>query len=84
MTLNRAGQVVIASLSQLDGKVVSFDDQLFGAMLHTAQQGSVVLIVEDDADLLRITSFADEEPILVLLEAGYFSRKYGTVASHHE
>lgn len=71
------GRPVFESLSELDGKIIAWDEKCFSSLMMVGQQGKVVFVAESPEDLINIGhQVADVGPSMCLIERRFFEANF--------
>lgn len=69
------GKPVFESLSELDGKIMAWDEAVFASLLAIGQKGDVVWVADEPGDLSRIGESLTS-PSICLMEMKFFEEMF--------
>jgi hypothetical protein len=71
------GKPVFESLSELDGKIIAWDEKVFSSLMVVGQHGRLVFVASSPEDLVRIGSQISETgPAMCLIERRFFEAHF--------
>ena len=71
------GKPIFESLSELDGKIMAWDEKLFSSLLSVGQHGRHVFVANEPADLRRIGAHLPSVgPSICIMERRFFEAHF--------